>query len=83
MQRTTGIVLIFLVSYLTHWVDGQEAITNAQRVYEFLNYGPLGLLYGILPSIASSLNISEQCSFSLNHTIDALHAGELWANLSE
>lgn len=83
MMNKAKIVLIFLVSNLTFLIDAQEAITDAQRVYEFLNYGPLGLLYGVLPATIGSLNISDPCSHSLNHTIDELRNGKLWPNLSE
>lgn len=79
---TTRLVLIFLVLNITLLAGAQEPITDAQRIYEFLNYGPLGLFYGVLPSTIGSLNISERCSISLNHTIDALRNGELWPNQS-
>ena len=83
MVNKARIVLIFLVPNLLYLINAQEPITDAQRVYEFLNYGPLGLLNGILPATIGSLNISNPCSLSLNHTIDELRNGQLWPNLSE
>ena len=82
-MKITKIFRVFLVLNFLLFTGAQEAITNNQRIFELLNYGPVGLLYGILPPIVGSLNISEQCSFSLNHTIDALANGELWSNLSK
>lgn len=79
-MRTTKIVFVFL--NITLLAGAQEAITDAQRIYEFLNYGPLGLLYGVLPATIGSFNISGQCSLSLRHTINALRNGELWPNQS-
>lgn len=72
--------LICLISSFFIQLDAQEPITNAQRIYEILNYGPIGLLYGILPSTINSFNITEQCSLSLNYTINELHNGQLWSN---
>ena len=78
---TIKLILIYLASYSLSLINAQEPITNAQRIYEFLNYGPLGLLYGILPNVINSLNITDQCLLALNHTIDELHSGQVWSNL--
>lgn len=59
-----------------------EPISNAQRIFEFINYGPIGILTGILPSTINSLNLTDQCQLSLNHLIKGLHKGELWSNSS-